>query len=39
MGRGMAEWITHGAYQTLDLSEFGYDRLMHNRPIHERAVI
>lgn len=39
MGRGMAEWITYGAYQTLDLSPFAYDRLLANEPILERAVI
>ncbi len=39
MGRGTAEWLTHGAYRTLDLSEFHIDRVLADRPIVERAVI
>ena len=39
MGRGTAEWIAHGAYRTLDLSPFHYDRIVRNEPIPERAVI
>jgi glycine/D-amino acid oxidase-like deaminating enzyme len=39
MGRGTAEWLTHGAYRTLDLSAFHYDRIERNEPIRERAVI
>ena len=39
MGRATAEWITHGAYQTLDMSPFHYDRIVQNTPILERAVI
>ena len=39
MGRGTAEWIAHGAYRTLDLSPFHYDRVVRNEPIPERAVI
>ena len=39
MGRGTAEWLTHGAYRTLDLSPFHYDRILARRPITEDAVI
>lgn len=39
MGRGTAEWLTHGEYRTLDLSEFHIDRVLADRPIVERAVI
>ena len=39
MGRGTAEWLTHGEYRSLDLSPFNYDRIAANRPIIEKAVI
>ncbi|MEM9011181.1 MAG: FAD-binding oxidoreductase [Pseudomonadota bacterium] len=39
MGRGTAEWLTYGAYRSLDLSPFSYGRLVANRPILESAVI
>ena len=39
MGRGTAEWLTFGAYRTLDLTPFHYDRIVANVPIRERAVI
>ena len=39
MGRGIAEWLTHGEYRSLDLTPFNYDRLVRNRPIVETAVI
>jgi len=39
MGRGTAEWLTYGAYRSLDLSTFHYDRILANQPILERAVI
>jgi glycine/D-amino acid oxidase-like deaminating enzyme len=39
MGRGTAEWLTHGSYRSLDLSAFHYDRIAQQRPILERAVI
>ena len=39
MGRGTAEWLTHGAYRTLDLTPFHFDRIPAGRPIRERAII
>lgn len=39
MGRGTAEWLTYGAYRSLDLTPFSYERILRNEPIVERAVI
>lgn len=39
VGRGLAELICSGEYQTLDLSPFHYDRIAENKPITEAAVI
>jgi glycine/D-amino acid oxidase-like deaminating enzyme len=39
MGRGLSELITYGAFRTLDLSVFSYDRLECGEPLVERAVI
>ena len=39
MGRGTAEWIAHGGYQTLDLSPFHYERIMAGRALVEGAII
>lgn len=39
MGRGLAELITTGSFQTLDLSPFGYGRIEEGRPFGETAVI
>ena len=39
MGRATAEWLTYGAYQTLDMSPFGYERIVDDARIVERAVI
>ncbi|WP_166418329.1 NAD(P)/FAD-dependent oxidoreductase [Cochlodiniinecator piscidefendens] len=39
VGRGVAEWITYGAFRSLDLSPIGYDRIVRNEPFLEKAVI
>jgi glycine/D-amino acid oxidase-like deaminating enzyme len=38
-GRAVSELITHGRFTTLDLSIFGYERVMENRPVRELNVI
>jgi FAD-dependent oxidoreductase domain-containing protein 1 len=37
-GRGVAEWIMTGGYETLDLSELGYERIRAGRPLREAVV-
>ena len=39
MGRGISEIITYGEFRSLDLSLFGWDRIVEGRPIVETAVI
>ncbi|MCK0143058.1 FAD-binding oxidoreductase [Aliiroseovarius sp. F20344] len=39
MGRGLTELITHGGYRSMDLSPFGYERIVTGTPFGERAVI
>lgn len=39
LGRGLAEWITFGAYQTLDLSPFSVERVITGEKFLEKAVI
>ncbi len=39
MGRGTAEMLTYGAYRSLDMRRFHFDRIIENRQIIEKAVI
>lgn len=39
MGRGTAEIMVHGAYKTLDMTQFHYDRIPAGRKIIEKAII
>ncbi|WP_298259005.1 FAD-binding oxidoreductase [uncultured Litoreibacter sp.] len=39
IGRGVAEWVTYGAYRSLDLSPLGVDRVIARETFVENAVI
>lgn len=39
MGRGVAELIIHGKYQTLDLGPLGFERILAGKALAETAVI
>lgn len=39
VGRGVAEWIVHGCYRSLDLGALSAERIASGRPFVERAVI
>ncbi|MFM9974718.1 MAG: NAD(P)/FAD-dependent oxidoreductase [Beijerinckiaceae bacterium] len=39
LGRGTAEWLTYGAFRTLDLSPLGYSRIAEGKPFVEKAII
>jgi glycine/D-amino acid oxidase-like deaminating enzyme len=38
-GRGLAELIVHGGYQSIDLACFGFGRVLENRPYREKGII
>jgi glycine/D-amino acid oxidase-like deaminating enzyme len=38
-GLALAEWMLHGQSQTLAVSELGFERLVHKRPLRELHVI
>lgn len=37
-GRGVAEWILHGAFRSIDLSPLGYARIRAGEPLRETVV-
>jgi FAD-dependent oxidoreductase domain-containing protein 1 len=39
VGRGIAEWIATGRYESLDLSPLGYERIERNEPVRELNVV
>lgn len=39
VGRGLAEHVLTGAWQSLDLSDLGVERILAGRPMPERAVV
>jgi FAD-dependent oxidoreductase domain-containing protein 1 len=39
VGRATAELITHGAYRSIDLTRFGYERVLRGEPIVELNVV
>ncbi len=39
VGRGIAELIVHGAYQTIDITPLGFERVVAGRPLQELNVI
>ena len=39
LARGVAELIAHGAYRSLDLAPFGYERIEKGEKFLEKAVI
>jgi glycine/D-amino acid oxidase-like deaminating enzyme len=39
IGRGLAEWVTHGEFRTLNLAPFSFRRIERNEPFREAAII
>ena len=39
VGRGLAEWIATGRYETLDLRPLGFDRIVRGEPIRELNIV
>ena len=39
VGRGLAEWMTTGHYESLDLGPLGFDRIVRGDPIQELNVV
>ncbi|MBA3403906.1 MAG: FAD-binding oxidoreductase, partial [Gemmatimonadaceae bacterium] len=39
VGRGLAEWIATGHYETLDLTPLGFARIDRNEPLRELNIV
>jgi glycine/D-amino acid oxidase-like deaminating enzyme len=39
MGRATAEWLTYGAFRSLDFTPFSYSRVLRGEPYREAAII
>ena len=39
VGRGLAEWMATGRFETLDLSPLGFDRILRGEPVRELNVV
>jgi FAD-dependent oxidoreductase domain-containing protein 1 len=39
VGRGLAEWVATGRFETLDLTPLGFDRIVRGEPVRELNVI
>ncbi|MGB7316724.1 MAG: FAD-binding oxidoreductase, partial [Planktotalea sp.] len=39
MGRAVAEWITYGAFRSLDMSPFSFERIAAGKTFEEKAII
>lgn len=39
VGRAVSEVILDGRTHSIDLSEFSFDRIIHNKPLRERNVV
>lgn len=39
IGRAVAEMILDGGFQTIDLTRFGFDRLLLDKPIYEVCIV
>ncbi|MDI1244611.1 MAG: FAD-dependent oxidoreductase, partial [Rhodoferax sp.] len=39
VGRALSELVTYGEYRTLNLSDFGWQRVLENRPMLEINVV
>jgi FAD-dependent oxidoreductase domain-containing protein 1 len=38
-GRGIAELIIQGRYESIDLTRLGYERVLQNAPYRERGIL
>ena len=39
MGRAVSEWVAYGEYRSIDMTPFGYERIIERRPFLEKAII